>query len=272
MKKNIYILLNLICPILLLGQQPYFPMDSLNADSVELLEIDLRHGNTYRFRHFLREDSVYLLMPPQLPKGYYEAYYDGDTNKLALTYYRFGRHSYAQQYYRDGSMKSDTEYDRYGLRHGMHVLYDRAGEELWHVDFYRGALEKEYSPAYIEAYNYTQVLIENGKAWGCYEFEPTPMRARHDQLHLREDGTFSYHNFKADCPCRRHSEGKWTLKGDRLELSVDNEEVWGQKKRVYVILANRRHKRRQLIWMRPWGAHWYASEYWFCRRCECMGE
>ena len=255
------------------AQPGYFPLDSLSRDDIVLEQIDLRFGNTYRFKTLVIKDSIFLNIPTFLPKGYYEVYYDNDTNRLALTYYNFGNKSYCQQFYKDGSMKSDSEYDRYGNMHGLHVLYNQNGDEIWHADYWHGSLELKYSLEYTEVFNYTEELIKNGKAWGCFEFSPTPMRERHDQIQLRADGTFSFHNFKADCDCSRHAEGKWFLKDKLLHLTADKKDVWPSgNSRKFAIIANRKAKNPVLVEVMPWGANWYGSEFWLCKKCNCISD
>lgn len=245
-------------------------LDTLFAASVKLECIDLRHGNTYRFQDSITEENLLFIMSPGLPRGYYEAYYDNDTNRLALAYYNFGKRSYLQQFYKDGRIKSDTEYDAFGNMHGLHILYDQAGDELWHVDYFHGMVEEKYTLEYLAIFNYTKELMHKEKAWGCYEFSPTPMRERHDQIHLKSDGTFSYHNFKADCDCRRHSEGVWTMEGDLLKLTVASKDIWRTDTKFFALIATHRLKRVRLIEILPQGLHWYASEYWYCRKCKCI--
>lgn len=258
-------------PLIVVAQVSYFPIDTLKAADVRLDQIDLRYGNIYYFEKTINSDSIFLALPGYLPKGYYEAYYDDDTNQLALTYYNFGKRSYCQQYYKDGSMKSDTEYDRYGFMQGLHVLYNRDGDEIWHADYWHGGIEIKYSFEYLEVFNYSTELINANKAWGCYEFSPTPMRERHEQIDLRADGSFSFHNFKADCNCRRHSEGRWELKDKLLRLKIDNKDVWnGKETKIFAIVANHRMKKAQLIEVLPWGLNWYGSEFWLCKKCNCI--
>ena len=267
------VLIQLFCFSLFIKAQVYkMPFDTLDAAAVKLSIINLKYGNTYVFELLIEKDSVVYVMPNTLPKGYYEAYYEKDTNRLALTYYNFGRRSYVQQFYRDGSIKSDSEYDAFGNMHGLHVVYDQEGNELWHVDYYHRNPEEKYTLDYLDRYNYTKEILLNGKAWGCYEFSPTPMRERHDQISLNKDGTFDYHNFMADCDCRRHSKGIWTVNEDNLlKLTVNNKEVWNRETKYYAIISTHKHKRIQLIEVLSSGLHWYASEYWFCKRCNCIG-
>jgi hypothetical protein len=247
------------------------PFDTLSRDDIFLLEIDLRYGNSYKFTTNIVSDSVIFILPNSLAKGYYEAYFNNDSNRLALAYYNFGNKSYAQQFYADGSMKSDSEYDRYGYMHGMHTVYDRNADEIWHADYWHGSLDLKYTFEYLEAYNYTDEFISSNKAWGCYEFSPSPMRERHDQIHLRKDGSFSYHNFKADCDCRRHSEGKWTFEKGLLLLHIDKKDVWLQgAQRRFALIARRKSKKPVLVEVSEVGLNWYASEYYYCKKCQCI--
>ena len=253
----------------LLAQVNCASLDTIAASDIKLEMIDLNYGNTYIITTRIDTDSLIFMLPSALPKGYYEGYYEADSNKLALVYYNFGRKSYVQQFYKDGSIKSDSEYDAYGNMHGLHVIYNRDGDELLHIDYYHGQPEEKYTLAYLKVFNYTKELMQKGKAWGCYEFSPTPMRERHDQILLKENGRFSYHNFLADCNCRRHSEGKWIFENGLLKLTIDNKTVWNKKTKYYALIANHRQKRVRMIEVMPWGLHWYVSEYWFCKKCEC---
>ena len=252
------------------AQIDFLPFDTLNRNEIELTEINLRHGNSYRFNTYIESDTFILLLPTSLPKGYYEAFYKNDTNKLALSFYNFGNKPYAQQFYADGSMKADSEYDKYGYMHGMHVVYNSDGNELWHADYWHGHLDKRNDLKYLDYINYSSDQISNGKAFGCYTFNPTPMRERQDEIEIRADGSFSFHNYKANCDCNRHSEGKWTLKNNILEFFPDKKEIWqsGSSRRFVIIEKN--GKNPYLIEYSEYGLNWYSSEFRKCKKCQCF--
>lgn len=244
------------------AQSSYFPIDTLDANSIRLEQIDHWQGNTFVFRTTINTDSICLVMPAGLAKGYYEVYYDNDSNKLALTYYNYGRSRYTQQYYKDGSMKSDTEYNRHGLRNGLHVIYDRNGEEIWHANYYWGQLDDKYYPDYLEKANYTLEAVEVGAAWGTYEFKPTPSRARHDRITLQKDSSFSYQRYNiSKSSWNPLSTGIWYIQNELLYLQITTANVWKYPLRKFIITGNRLRKKLELIEVKPWGLDWYYSEY-----------
>lgn len=252
------------------AQSNAYRSDTISRNDIQLHEIDLRHGNTYHFNTLIQSDSSIFIMPTMLPKGYFEAFYNKDTNKLAFTFYNFGNKSYSQQFYADGSMKADSEYDKYGNMHGLHVVFDRNGEEIWHADYWHGSTESSYNAAYLEVYNYTETLILNKKAFGCYVFKPTPMRERHDEIFLKPDGSFSFHNYKSDCDCNRHSKGTWTLKDGLLQLKADNPKIWPLGTEKTFALIAKRGRKPFLIEYNSFGLNWYASEFYKCKKCKCF--
>ncbi|MCP4438523.1 MAG: hypothetical protein GY810_06225 [Aureispira sp.] len=264
MKSYSYILLFFCLWIVsyLDAQSSYFPIDTLDANDIRLEQIDHWQGNTFVFKTTITTDSICLIMPSGLAKGYYEVYYDNDSNKLALTYYNYGRSRYTQQYYKDGSMKSDTEYNRYGLRYGLHVIYDRSGEEAWHANYYWGDLDDKYYVDYLDKANYTLEAMEAGAAWGTYEFRPTPSRARHDRIILQKDSTFSYQRYDiTKASWGPIYQGTWWTQNNLLQLQLSSPAIWKYPQRDFIITGNRLRKKLELIEVKPWGLDWYYSEY-----------
>ena len=243
--------------------------DTLTRADLELVEIDLINGNNYRFTTHIESDNNIYLMPAMLPKGYFEAYYHKDSNHLAFTYYNFGKKSYSQQFYFDGSMKSDSEYDQYGNMHGMHVIFDRNGEEIWHADYWHGEPELRHTKNYLDVFNYTSELIKSKKAFGCYVFNPTPMRERHDEISLNSDGSFQFHNYKSNCDCNRHSNGKWRLEDGLLKLEAENPKIWPLGKEKTFALISKNGRNPVLVEYSNFGLNWYASEFYKCKKCNC---
>lgn len=244
------------------AQSSYFPIDTLDANAIRLDQIDHWQGNTFIFQTPIYNDSVCLVVPPSLAKGYYEVYYDNNSNKLALTYYNYGRSRYTQQYYKDGSMKSDTEYNRQGLRHGLHVIYDRNGEEIWHANYYWGQLDDKYYSDYLEKANYTLEAMQVGVAWGTYEFKSTPSRARHDRITLQKDSTFSYQRYNiGKASWNPLAQGIWYIQDHMLHLQISTPNVWKYTQRKFIITGNRLRKKLELVEVKPWGLDWYYSEY-----------
>lgn len=243
------------------AQSNYFPLDTLSSDDVQLAEISVLYGNTYYFTTTITDDSVFLILPKGLPKGYYEAYYDNDTNRLALVYYNNGAKTYGQQFYADGSMKSDTEYNRLGDLHNLHVLYNRRSEEVWHAEYYFGVLEPQYDLEYLMVENSTDTLLKNKAAFGWYEFTPTPSRARRDRIELQEDGHFIYEYSTNGCHWCSRYEGKWKQVKDFLVLQLNDTTVWKTPVRKFAITATALLKRLELIEVKDWGVEWYHSEY-----------
>lgn len=247
------------------------PFDTMSRDDIILVEIDFRHGNSYKFKTKILSDSQIYILPKSLAKGYYEAFYNNDSNRLALSYYNFGSKSYAQQFYADGSMKSDSEYDRFGYMHGMHTVYDRNADEIWHADYWHGTLEVKHTEKYLDSYNYTDEFVRSNKAWGCYEFSPSPMRERHEHIQLRKDGIFSYQNLKSNSDYSRHSEGKWTIEKGLIVMHLDKKEVWAQgAQRQFALIANRMSKKPVLVEVTEFGLNWYVSEFYYCKKCQCI--
>jgi len=243
------------------GQTNYFPLDTLTNDDIKLELINFRYGHTYQFTTTITNDSVFLIMPLGVPKGYYEAYYNNDTNCLALVYYNYGARTYGQQFYADGSMKGDTEYNRLGDFHGLHVIYDRKGEEVWHAEYNFGVLEPEYDLNYLEVDNSTAILLKNKGAFGTYEFTPTPSRSRRDRIYLREDSTFTYECSRSRCHWCDRYEGKWEAESDFIILTLKEKNVWRTDSRKFALAANVQLTRIELIEVKDWGVEWYNSEY-----------
>jgi len=250
-------------------QYPDLVFDTLSRSDIELVEIDIINGNNYRFLTYIESDSNIYLMPTLIATGYYEAYYHNDSNQLAFAYYNFGKKSYSQQFYSDGNMKADSEYDQFGNMHGLHVVFDRNGEEIWHADYWHGGIELRHTKRYLEVYNYTTELIKSKKAFGCYIFKPTAMRERHDEISLNEDGSFSFHNYKADCDCNRHSKGRWKLEDGLLRLSADNPKIWPNNKEKTFAIISKNGRNPLLVEYSIYGLNWYASEYYKCKKCSC---
>lgn len=243
------------------AQSNYLPVDTLSNNDIKLELINFRYGHTYQFKTTITNDSIFWIMPRNLPKGYYEAYYNNDTNKLALIFYNSGAKTYGQQFYANGAMKSDTEYSKEGDLHGLHVLYDRKGEEVWHAEYNFGILDYRYDLNYLEEQNQTELLIQKKEAFGWYEFIPTPSRGRRDRIHLKEDGTFVYEYSTNSCFwCNRRS-GAWKLKDRHLILELKDNTIWRTAYRKMAITATPQLTRLELIEVKDWGVEWYNSEY-----------
>ncbi len=243
------------------GQTSYFPLDSLSNNEIKLELIDFSYGHTYQFTTSISNDSSLLILPKGLPKGYYEAYYNNDTNRLALVYYNNGAHSYGQQFYADGSMKCDIEYNRFGDFHGLYVIYDRTGEEVWHAEYNFGVLEPKYDLNYLEVENATAMLLQNKAAFGIYEFTPTPSRARRDRIHLKADNTFSYQCSRNQQHWCDNYDGTWEAAGDFIILTLNDKSIWRTPFRKFAITANLSFTHLELIEVKDWGVEWYNSEY-----------
>lgn len=201
-------------------------------------------------------------MPNNLPPGYYEAYYEQDTNQLALNYYSYGMSNYAQQYYKSGAMKSDSEYNQIGQRHGVHVLYNRAGEEIWYAIYDKGELEYKYTFAYAKKRNRTKQATKAGKLVGRYQFTPTPSRARKDYIELQEGGTFLYAYSTQDCDYCEKAKGKWEVIDNYLRFELEeNKEAWIYPQREMILVGQGKLRNLQLVDRKPWGLDWYHSEY-----------
>ena len=245
----------------LCAQSSYFPTDTLSSDDLQLEQIDVRYGNTYYFKTTIEEDSIFLILPKGLPNGYYEAYYNNDTNRLALVYYKNGARSYGQQFYANGSIKSDTEYNRFDELHGLHILYQRTGAEAWHAEYDFGELDSRYRLDYLEVENSTAILIKNKAAFGTYEFLPTPSRGRRDRIHLKEDGVFTYECSVGNCNWCGNYTGRWKQEGDFLYLELDDPTLWINPVRKFAITATALLKQLELVEVKNWGVEWYNSEY-----------
>lgn len=261
MWKYYNILISCLISYSVCGQANYFILDTLSNDDIYLEDIDFRYGHTYQFTTTISNDSVFWILPQGVPKGYYEAYYNGDTNRLALVYYNNGASTYGQQFYIDGTMKSDTEYNSSGAFHGLQVLYNREGEEVWHAEYNFGLLEPKYDLAYLELENETQVLLDNKKAFGFYEFTPTPSRGRRERIELKEDYTFIYENSTGDCHYCNRYEGTWSIKDNFIYLVLNDSTGWRNPIRKFAITATARLTRLELIEVKDWGVEWYNSEY-----------
>lgn len=243
------------------GQGNYFTFDTLSNDEIYLEDIDFRYGHTYQFTTNITNDSIFLILPKGVPKGYYEAYYDGDTNRLALVYYNNGARTYGQQFYADGTMKSDVEYNSVGQFHGLQIWYNRSGEEVWHAEYDFGALRSQYDLEYLELENETQVLLANKKGFGLYEFTPTPSRARRERIELNENGTFVYENSTRACHYCNRYEGTWLAADNFLYLELKDSTGWRTPIRKFAITATARLTRLELMEVKDWGVEWYNSEY-----------
>lgn len=243
------------------AQSTYFPLDTLSNNDIVLKSINFRYGHTYQFKTRISEDSIFLILPPNLPKGYFEAYYNNDTNKLALVYYNSGSQTYGQQFYINNGMKSDTEYNRVGVLHGLHVLYDKKGEEVWHAEYNFGVLDKRYDLTYLEQENKTALLLKNKSAFGWYEFTPTPSRGRQDKIHLKEDYTFVYEYSTNTCIYCNSSNGTWQAIDNYIILKLNNKTLWRANPRKFAIATNPKQTRLELIEIKDWGVEWYNSEY-----------
>lgn len=242
------------------SQSPCLPIHALSNDDVVLAEIfEPYQRNNYFFSTVLVDDSCFLQIPKKLPKGYYEAYYNADTNQLALVYYSNGVHSYGQQFYKDGSMKSDSEYNKYGDLHGLHVLYHKSGEELWHAEYYFGALEPKYNLKYLQEENYTAQALKNQKGFGVYVFEPTPSRARREKIILSDNHRFIYQNsLNFNHYCNQY-EGTWQFDNTYLVLQLDQSAVWFSNPKRFAIVQQ--SYGLMLLEVKDWGVEWYNSEF-----------
>lgn len=245
----------------LIGQTNYFQLDTLSNNNIKLDLINFRYGHTYQFTSTITNDSTFLILPNGVPKGYYEAYYDNDTNRLALVYYNNGARTYGQQFYADGTMKSDTEYNSAGEFHGLHTIYDRKGEEVWHAEYSFGLLKPQYDLVYLELENETSTLLENKQAFGVYEFLPTPSRGRRERIHLNEDQTFVYENSTHNCHFCHRYKGHWRTVGNFILLSLEEGNVWRTATRKFAITATTRLTQLELMEVKAWGVEWYNSEY-----------
>lgn len=243
------------------AQSTYFPTDTLRIEDLKLEKINFRYGHTYQFKTTITTDSVFWVLPKALPKGYYEAYYQNDTNRLALVYYKEGARTYGQQFYADGSMKSDTEYNIWGDLHGLHVLYDRNGEEIWHAVYQYGLVEPQYDLYFLNLYNKTAKLLQNQKAFGVYEFHPTPSRGRKDRIHLKPNHHFVYEYSTDLCEWCYSSTGIWRAEGDFIILEIENKKIWSNPTRKFAITANKQMKQLEMMEVADWGVRWYNSEY-----------
>lgn len=245
----------------LAAQSTYFPTDTLRIEDLKLEKINFRYGHTYQFKTEITNDSIFWIMPKDLPKGYYEAYYNNDTNRLALVYYKEGARTYCQQFYTNGSMKSDTEYNVGNEMHGLHVLYDRNGEEIWHAVYSHGFLEPQYDLYFLEFYNQTEKLLQNKKAFGIYEFLPTPSRGRKERIYLSENQIFEYEYSTDHCEWCYKNKGIWKQEGNFIVLEIENKKLWSNPIRKFAITANKQLKNIELIEVADWGVKWYESEY-----------
>ncbi len=260
MKYLVFMLCLLFGPVTL--AQYCLPEETLSVDDIVLREIDLRLFNRYQFETALVSDSVLLLIPKGLPFGYFEVYYENDTNKLALIYYNYGRSAYAQQFYKNGAIKSDTEYSVGGKRHGVHVVYDRQGNEIWHAEYHNGQLDRKYHLDYITNDNVTTEAINTGRAFGVYEFLPTPSRARKDRIVLNRDTTFVYYDSNSSCDFCVERQGTWVENNGFLLLRLNDEKYWRSQNRKMVIKATTRLMQLELLEVRDCGIDWYHSNYY----------
>jgi hypothetical protein len=265
MKK--YFSIILLSFVLLIGvlntswaQKTFLPFDTLSNDDIQLLEINLPALNIYCFSTTVTNDSVLLVLPEGLPRGYYEVYYNQDTNCLALAYYNYGWSAYIQQFYKDGTMKSDTECNSQGTWHGLHILYYRNGTEAWHAEFINGVLDKRYRLDYLEVENVTEAALKTKKLFGKYSFSPTPSRARKDQIELKKDATFIYSVAINQKAFSQHYSGTWTIKENYLQLELQ-EDIWQFPIRKFVIKGTVHLTHLELIEIKDWGVEWYRSEY-----------
>lgn len=260
MKSLYYLLGILFSPLLTNGQTTFLPLDTLSKDDLALSIINLSALNIYSFSTTITQDSVLLVLPEGLPRGYYEAYYDNDTNKLALAYYNYGWSAYVQQFYRNGAIKSDTECDGRGVWHGLHILYYRDGTEAWHAEFTHGVLDKRYRLDYLEVENVTQAALQTKRLFGQYLFTPTPSRARRDQIELKADGTFTYTASTYQKPLSAVYHGQWYLEEDYLVLRIEGD-IWQFATRKFVVKGTVNLTHLELIEIKDWGVEWYRSEY-----------
>lgn len=259
--KSLYHFLCLsFLPFFAIGQTTFLPLDSLSKDDLELRIINVPALNIYSFSTTIQQDSVLLVLPKGLPRGYYEAYYDNDTNKLALAYYNYGWSAYVQQFYKNGAIKCDIECNSQGAWHGLHILYYRDGTEAWHAEFIHGTLDKRYRLDYLAVENVTKAALQSKRIFGKYLFTPTPSRARRDQIELKEDSTFIYTTSTNQKPLSDSYTGEWYLEKDYLVLNIE-EDVWQFPSRKFVVKGTVNLTRLELIEIKDWGVEWYGSEY-----------
>ncbi len=259
-----YLLFLLLCSSICrkaVAQKNYFPIDTLNKNALELEKINYRALNIYKFNVQISSDSVFLMLPKGLPRGYYEVCYDNNPQQLALIYYNYGAAAYCQQFYKNGAMKSDSEYHPLGVLHGVHVLYSREGDEIWHAEYTFGELDKRYRLDYLEVENSTLKAIRTQKAFGTYIFEPTPSRARRDKIELRTNGHFLYWASHNDCHYCLSYTGRWRQEGNFIVLQLSKNNIWQNATRQFAILATPRLTGLELIEVKEWGVEWYHSEY-----------
>lgn len=262
MKLSFFILfLSCLSANILLAQYDYLPLDTLSKDDLKLNKIYLRQFNYYHFNTAMESDSSLLVLPEGLPKGYYEVYYKQDTNRLALAYYNTGRAAFVQQFYLDGSMKSDTECNTKGKWHGLHIVYARDGNEIWHAEYQFGELDKRYRLDYLAVENSTAQAIATQKAFGKYTFSSTPSRARHDQIELLPNGTFNYHLLDQNDRISNTYAGTWSVAENYITLRLSQDNIWLQPTRKFAITATVNLTALELIEVKEWGVDWYYSEY-----------
>lgn len=260
MRSSFLVLLWFLCPPMVQGQATNLTSVHLSADMVVLSRINQGvHHNNYSFNTLLESEGVFLKLPKGLPRGYFEAYYNGDTNRLALVFYNNGPNSYGQQFYKNGSMKSDSEYNKFGDLHGLHVMYDKTGEELWHAEYYFGILDYKYNLKYLQQINKTSVLLQNKAAFGSYVFEPTPSRARREKIVLSENYRFTYQNHLNSPSNQGAYHGRWKQQDGFLLLELLTPDIWycNPKKMVISTIA----KQQILLEVKDWGVEWYNSEF-----------
>lgn len=249
-----------MCLTTVQGQAAHLTPLRLRADAVVLSRINQGvYHNNYFFDTLLENEGIFLMLPKGLPRGYFEAYYNGDTNRLALVFYNNGVHSYGQQFYENGSMKSDSEYNKHGDLHGLHVIYDKSGEELWHAEYYFGVLDYKYNLKYLQQINRTIALLQSKAAFGSYVFEPTPSRARREKIILSENHRFIYQNYLNSPPNQGIYHGRWKQQNGFLLLELRTPDIWFCNPRKMAISTVA--QKQLLLEVKDWGVEWYNSEF-----------
>ena len=247
----------------------YFPFESkqLSSDLIKLKSIEKAHFNIYILDTILNRENLFLKVPENAPHGYYEAYYNNDTLKLALIYYNYGEGSFLQQFYIDGAMKSDTEYNINGKAHGLHIVYDKEGNEIVHQEYTNGQLYEQYDYHKNWKCNRTAQLNKKNKIAACYYFLSTPSRNRTEYIKLNKDGTCMFYYSINNLSEMYLLTGNWKFVQDHLEITYDKNDYQIQSIKKYILIRPNLFSSIRLVEFKDQYIEWYHSDYNKLKNC-----
>lgn len=247
----------------------YFPFESkqLSCDLIKLKSIEKAHFNIYILDTILDHESLFLKVPENSPPGYYEAYYDNDSLKLALVYYNYGEGSFVQQFYINGAMKSDTEYNIKGKAHGLHTVYDKEGNEIVHQEYNNGQLYEQYDYLKNWQFNRTAQLKRKNKIAACYYFLSTPSRNRTEYIRLKKDGTCMLYYTIKNLSELNLLKGNWKFVQDHLEIKFEKNDYQIQSNKKYILVRPNIFSSIRLVEFKDQYIEWYHSDFNKLKNC-----